>query len=684
MDLSGNHRRHAVSEQENAALGEWHEKSGKALGGAVTGALTHFRRVQAGRQVRYLYNQSLFEGRRMVGNSYDDYINERGEAGAWFGDDRLRLVRSAVQTAVAEVYARQKPKPQFMTSGADWRTRRRAKRMDKVCEGILAQRQGRWIDVWALMQDAGTEAALQGVAFIRVLVDEQQKRIAHELVPHVDLFVDPLEGREPQNLFYAQPVDKQKALRLWTSEEAKTAYLEAELGDGEDGKPLPARTEQDWNLEKYDRIRAIKGASDYWRFDRGAGDRPRAATVIRQDSAWHLPDGDDHPGKYAVCINGHCMFESEWTAPNFPFVALRWEDHRDGYFASGLADEGRKLAMDAGELDWRLMKRAIVASGKRTYYTKESVNPRDLQGNEEETLVAVENGQQDPRETVVPPFASGEFEFAQARKAYFWDAIGISQVTAGARREAGVDSGTAIRTLNDIKTGRQIQKAKRFEEAFVDLAHQYAWRIRELLEIDPKAMITWPGKTMLYQLSIKDANVANDTYEVRVAAASMLPNDPAGRQQMVQDAFNMGLLEPDTAKSLIGWPDLEKELEGSQSEGEYIDMLIDRYLDADEKEWDDTVDYESPLGMIMNKPRAMLRFLQAYFQARVEGSQLKGDKRKPLNFSLSLLTRYIRELEMQLRAMREAEAQLQAGQPAGPGLSPTPIAAQQPAPPQAA
>ncbi len=625
---------------------DWAEQEGDELGGTISRTIDHFRRSQRGRIDRYLYNQSLFEGRKLTGKA-GDYMDADGEGGDWTNKDRLRLIRSAVQTACADVYARQKPKPQFLTSGADWRIRRRAKKWDKITEGILAQRQGRWIDMWAMSADVGAEAALQGAAPVRVLWNDVQNRLEHELVPHIDLFVDPLEGREPQNLFYAQPFGEAKALRTWTEDE---------------------KLSED---EKYKRIRAIKGAAEYSRFQVNAMEAPRAGRIIRQDCAWQLPMGPDDPGKYAISIDGTLMYEAEWTSPAFPFAILRWEDHRDGFWSSGLGDEGRVLAEDAGELDGRLIARAIVASGKRTYFHTGSVNKQDMMANDEEVLVEVAPGLSFPQESVVPPFTPGEFDFAQARKQYYWDAIGISQTNAAARREPGPDSGLAIRLQNDINTGRQMQKSKNFENYFVDLSHQYVWRLTEVAETKPKHILRWPGKTVMNEIKLEDARIPQDSFYIRVAPASQLPNDPSGRQAMIQQAFNSGWISADTAKSLVAWPDLDKELEGTQAEAEYIDSLLDRYLDADEETFDESVDYESPEGMLMNKERALLRFLQTRFQAKVE--------RAP-EYNVQLLTRYIRELEAELATSRQAEAALQQGAPGAAGAAVDPnLAAVNPA-----
>src|SRR5690606_11073214 len=196
----------------------WWEKDPDEMGTDVARIIDGLKRDQAGRRARYMRNLSLYERRRIAGYSAYSYANYTDDsvAGEYdFEDDRLSLVRAGVSTAVAEIYGRQKPKPQFQTLGATWAVRRKAYKLDRICEGILNQRQDRYVNVWAFMEDAGTEAALQGVAAIKVQADRALKRITHTLRPLPDLFTDPVEGRRPRCLYEREPIDEQRALKLW-------------------------------------------------------------------------------------------------------------------------------------------------------------------------------------------------------------------------------------------------------------------------------------------------------------------------------------------------------------------------------------------------------------------------------------------------------------------------------------
>src|SRR6185295_8156456 len=90
-----------------------------------------YKHSQGSRIAAYLRNLSMYEGREMGGYSAHAYCETQSTAG--YARERLRLIRSAVATAVANIYAPQKPKPQFQTLGATWAVRRRASRLDKIC-----------------------------------------------------------------------------------------------------------------------------------------------------------------------------------------------------------------------------------------------------------------------------------------------------------------------------------------------------------------------------------------------------------------------------------------------------------------------------------------------------------------------------------------------------------------------
>lgn len=618
--------------RQAARLGEfekpWHLLAVKEMGDEVSRLFDTFKKEQSARRTRYVRNLEMYENRSMGGYTAHGYLSDQPE---WRNPDRLGIIRSMVAMAVASIYAPQKPKPQFQTLGASWATRRKAYRLDRICEGIINQRQNEHVNVWSLTVDAAVDCVLQGVAPIKIIADTEEMRIAHKLIPHPDIYVDPAEGRTPKNLFQREPIDAGLALQLWPK----------------------ART-------------AILGSRPYEWYGKAATNKPRASKVIELQYAWRLPYGPKKPGVWCAVINGTVVDEGEWTAPTFPFVWLGWERHRDGFWWSGVADEVVNKVLNAGELDLRLYYRQLIASGKKVFYEEGTVNSEDLMLNEAVTGVAVsKDAKFMPTESVSPPFSPMELEFRETLVRDAWDASGLSQVNAAARREPNVNSGIAQLTLNDTKAGRQLPKGQRYENLFVDLAHQYIWRLRELQEKDKDFAVNFPGKNLLRTYKIADNELENDEFSVTVAPSSALPHDPAGRQEMVSQLFQGGLIDQETAKNLIGWPDLEGEMNVESAESEYIDMLIEKYLDAERGKFSAN-DYQAPEGFLMNKMYALRRFTSAWARARIDQASLPPNEQAIADWNIMILVRYIQEL---VRMMAPPVERTEAG-PVAQGIAP--------------
>lgn len=611
----------------------WFKESPSEMGKTVQTLVDSYRKDQQFRRTNYVKNLEMFECRRMAGYSAHTYYGGTETEFDGFDQDRRGLIRSSVETAAASIYGPQHPKPQFQTTGATWDLRRRVYRLDRIVQGILSQRQDKWSSVWPLMHDAGTEAALQGTACIWTYADLEQKRIGLRQVPHVDVFVDPLEGRTPKNYFMRVPMDEYAALERWPSQK----------------KAIDAAKDYDFTLTGNVLI------------------TPRVNRTIETFYAWRVANGEDNPGVFAIVINGVVVEHGEWTAPEPPIVFLHWEPCRDGFWGSGIGNIGRRRAREISDLDIRLNQRERVASRQLIFYEANSVNPDELVRNDATIAIAMKDGAQPPVIQNTVPFSPMEVDFFNGEVAAYWDAIGVSQVSAAARREQGLSSGVALMTLNDTKASRQIMKARRFEEAFVDLARQIVWRLRELADTDPDFTVTWPGLNTARTYKWMDSDIPDQDIRVSVMPASNLPQEPAGRQQMVASLQESGLVSPDDARTLTGWPDVDALLDSDNAESEYIDMLIERYLDADQETWSDG-DLQAPEGFLMNKMGALKKFTGAWCRAKIDQGCLPPEEAAKAEFNISLLENWMKQL-IQLMA-RSAPPQPPQGAP--PQAAPAP------------
>lgn len=608
---SGSEFRPERDDEDEPELDDERREHEDQIAGMVTKIVDSFKEHSGEwRRSRFCRELSLFEGRDLNGYSGSAYV----DSAAWTLD-RHGLIRSMVLHAVADVYAPLQPKPQFQTTGATWDLKRRALRMQRNAEGIITSPAGQFVNVWEFTLDAATDAAIHGIAPIHVDYDDDTERVEHRLFCWPDVFFDPREKRDPQNMFWREAVPCEKAHEKWGEEACQSAK----------------RYEHDYPNQSTEHDVIERAVDEYEIYH-----------------AIKLPRGKGMSGRHVAVLGGVTVIDEDWDSPAFPFVFAVWEWTREAFDGIGIAAEAEELAISQGELSTRMNARARIASKQIVAYEEEAIDPATLERNDECVLVSYRKGSAPPTIQNAVPFTPTDMEFAESEKRAAWDKVGLSQISAAARREPGLTSGVAQITLNQTKQGRQLPKAQRHENIFVAYGQQYNYALRRAKKRNKQVKITWAGRNVLREFLFADADVGDNPLRVSVDKASSLPRDPAGRQQVVQSMSEAGLLTPEQARRLMQWPDLEAELSIETAETEYLDMLIDRYLDAEEGKWS-AADWEPPEAFIADKVGAIKRFAAAWFRARIDQASLPKEERKAAELPIKLLADYIKLLAKALQ-----------------------------------
>lgn len=604
---------------------------------------------QRNRTDRYLQLTSLYEMRNLSGFTAAAYDTSDG----LYQDLYVPIARSLCDTVQSDIAGRQRVKPMFSTTAADWRTRRRALKMDRFVEAVLHQQQGVYMDGWELCDDAFLDEAICGAGVTRAYVDDSQGKpvvtIARMRPGRFKVDAREAETGDPQNYFADDWADEDHLIAVYVDD----PELEIDEETRERRRHAihnAALTDNSVTIEMHGTTRIAR------------------SVLVRY--AWRLPISKDKPGKEVICVPQAVLYEQDYKRNAPPAVVWRWSRERNGFWGIGLIEETRQLATEFNRSLQQMQNRMVLCANKRTYYREGSVEKADLEQNETETLIAVQAGHEFPQETLVPPFTPQEVEYIQMVRALCYESPGVPQMGATSRKEQGVTAGVAIRTLIDLATKRFSVKARYgYEYPFCALAKQIVHACAEYVEATGNDIeVALPGKRGAKTIKWSEAALDIENLIVQISPGSALPNEPAGRYQTVTEGFQMGLMSAPTYKRLIAWPDLAAETDRENAEYEYLDELIDRYLDAETIE---EAKYEPPDGYIMNKELAMVQVNQSYFLAKRDGAP---------EFNLRLLRNYMLQLDTAIqRAMQPPEAAqglgagpMQAGSPPPPGLGPVP------------
>lgn len=554
------------------------------------------------------------------------------------------LINSACDTVHAEIAGRQKPVPKFQTSGATWDIKRKAKRLERFCCDVIASPHGQYLTGWELMEDVFLDSPIQGVGAAKVTscIYDGVGDIKLERVDPGSLLVDPVEAQDgrPWCMYQRHVMDRNAA--IW------------EFADD---------PELELSNEERARIRAVllRAGADRFVDDVQVSGTNAKTNRIKIYEGWSLARSEDYPGVHAFVCDGELLFSEEWRRKSFPFAVIRWTRERRGFWGIGLADIGMSIHHEVNFNARKLQDRFRICGAKRVWIPRSAgIKIEELQSNEAESFIEYD-GQTPPTESAPKVVADAEVAWVDANISRFFEVTGVSQMRATARKEPGVTAGVAIRTMNDMQTARFSLRAKAYENSYVALSYLI---IQEARELDAAGVKVRQRKGE--EIKWKDVEVPDSLFEIGVAPASSLPNDPGGRMQITNELLSAGVITPETYKQLLGWPDLEKEMNHQTSQTRWLEKRIDKMLDGEE--------YEPPDEFIIDKPRALLQVAQAYFEALYDDAPegALASLRiymQELNIMVEDVQRKVAMAAMQLQQTIMAQ-QDQLGQPTQPGANP--------------
>ena len=140
----------------------------------------------------------------------------------------LNLTRAACDTIHAEIAGRQKPTAKFQTVNGDWKTKRRAKRLERFVNNVFKLKHGDFLTGWEMGECVFHDCTIfpDGGA-IKVFCDDEGKVHLERHFTH-ELYVDPAEAKygQPQNMFHVYTMDVDSA--LWCFVEDPTLDISPE------------------------------------------------------------------------------------------------------------------------------------------------------------------------------------------------------------------------------------------------------------------------------------------------------------------------------------------------------------------------------------------------------------------------------------------------------------------------
>lgn len=450
----------------------------------------------------------------------------------------LNVIKSCVDTASAKI-SKAKPRPQFITSGGDWKLKKKSKQLTKYLDGLFDAAQ-----VYPTAQEVFVDACTFGTGVLKVIIQDED-HIAVERVLPQEILVDEAESyySNPRQIHHRKFMSRTQLMAMFPDQEAniRTAATTIVANDA---------SQEDM------------------------------VTVVE---SWHLPTkANAKDGRRTICISNATLVDEVWKHDFFPFAFLRWSKLPVGFFGQGLAEELTGIQIEINKILRNIQAAQAVMSVPRVFMESGSiVNSSKLQPNPEGLSVVPYQGNQ-------PTFLTasampGEIYSHLDRlvnKAY--EITGISQLSASSKKPGGLDSGVAIREFQDIESERFILVGQRWEQLFLDIAKIAIELSRDLYEINPDLNVTVASRSSMEKIKWKEIDLKKDQFVMRCFPTSILPTTPAGRLQAVQELIQGGFLTKEEGGALLDFPDLERANNLSTAAVDDVMSIIEDIVDEGE------------------------------------------------------------------------------------------------------
>jgi len=554
------------------------------------------------RRARYLSNLSRYEGRASVSLSPEsgavsvatavnqtNLLVDADDPQTWL---RINVSRSLVRAVTSKIAAVQQPKVVFVTSGADWSTRRKSRLMDQFVEAEFARRSEPYSDVWDLGAMVFRDCVIFGDGFIKTLSDVDMGCVARERCLPWEILVDPEESQ------YGTPTS------IWHTYRAHRRQLQA------------------W----YPELKVqLEGAPSDTLSDSGSYHAGSNGEMLRCWEYWRQPDGPEAPGRHVLVVAGveTALIDDELTG-EIPISHQRWDANVRGYWSTSLLDEARP-AEDEFNLTLCRMARSMRATSMGICFLPRTANCKEDVLDSEDTLVVEYDGQVPPTYESPAPWSPAHTQYLEMFKTAIYETTGVNQMSATGVKQSGADSGTAIKTLVDMQSEIFATAWRNYQLLYVDLARKALAAGRELAKADKGWSVNWAGDGFLRTIPWAKVDLAEDQYTLQIQTAPSGKGTAFERVKTGEELYGAGMISRDAMLAIKQYYDTPGEADRALRQRRVVEQWTERWLDATPEQIESGLFAEGdplvpqPIRW-MDLEDAIVQVADGYMQATLDGA----------------------------------------------------------------
>lgn len=457
----------------------------------------------------------------------------------------FNAIGSIVDTRASHVY-RNKVRPFYLTQRGSWDDREKAQGMQQAVEAHFQEA--------GIYGELGQHVCWDGETFeagcCKVTPDYANKRVLLERIRAQDVYVDKRDAQlgKPRNYTIVTTIDRAQLLDFCKEDGAEV--LEAIRT----APPAPADMydddEQPSAEETCDRV----VIAELWHLPSGRVDRSKP-------EAWEI--GKQHDGRHTiVLVNGDsdagALLDEAWPFSYPPIAFYRPKKRRRGFWSQSIPERliGAQLSIN------RMLRRVdgIMNLHARplVYVNKQARVNTDKINNSWASIIEGNGPASSAIQYITPQSVPAEY-IAQIQRIISWcfEQEGVSELSASAKKPAGIEAAVAIQALQDTESIRHTDVFRAWEDFHLDLSRMVVDAIRMLAEHVPDYEVMWGGAKDLKKIRWDKVDLDDSKYHLMCWPTNLLPQTPSAKLQRVVELMGQKLITPQQGLLLLDFPDIE-------------------------------------------------------------------------------------------------------------------------------
>lgn len=515
----------------------WKAKTDKELADGLINTAAYLKESQ-----NYRYRQAAIYARLYGNQSIFNYagsnLNKIDTQGLPADRPTFNVIQAAVDTLVSKI-SQSRPSPIFLTDNSDYKQRTLAKKLNNFILGEFYQT--KTYEKTAVML---RDALVEGTGCLKVFQTEDNK-VGLERVLLTELLVDQSEAMygEPRQLYQLKLVDRAVLQEAFPKFKNTLAMAEKAFPDNS----------SDSSKSVSDLVMVVEG--------------------------WRLKSGKDATdGRHTIaCSAGIIYDDKEWDKDKFPFIFLHYSKRLLGFWSQGLAEQLTGTQLEINSILYTISKAIRLVGVPRVFIENGSKVVKSHQNNDVGVIVTYEGVK--PSYEVAPCVPQEMYAQLERLKEYAFQQAGVSMMQASSQKPAGLDSGEAIRSYDDISSDRFAALSKAYDNVFIDLAYAVIDAAVDIAKTEKKYQTIYPGKDGTKTIDLPKLDLVNDPFVIQCFNMSSLPRDPAGRMQKVTEMIQAGMITLKEGRRLLDYPDLQQNEKLANAGEERILQILDEIVE---------------------------------------------------------------------------------------------------------